>query len=211
MLRTEFQFFPTRSARTAFIAERFATYLCNSVLDVGCFEAPLRTMLPKGVAYTGIDFAGAPDIEINLEKTEKLPFENDSHECVICVEVLEHLDNLHDLFDELVRVTSKHVIVSLPNCWRDARRPIERGRGEFAHYGLPLEKPKDRHKWFMNVTQAREFLVGKASSHRLTIVEMFVTEKPRGALLRFLRKLRWPGENYQNRYAGSVWVVLAKI
>jgi ubiquinone/menaquinone biosynthesis C-methylase UbiE len=210
MLPTEDISFPTRPSRTAFIAQRFARYLQPSVLDVGCYEAPLRQMLPKGTSYIGVDFAGNPDIELNLEAIQRLPFENDSFECVICIEVLEHLDNLHDLFDELVRVSNKYTIVSLPNCWRDARRPVERGRGNFAHYGLPLEKPIDRHKWFFNITAAREFLIGKASKHGLDVVEMFVTEKPKSIITKALRKLRFQGESYQNRYAGSVWVVLKK-
>jgi len=37
------------------------------------------------------------------------------------------------------------------------RRPIEKGRGTFAFYGLPAQKPQDRHKWFFGLSEAWEF------------------------------------------------------
>lgn len=209
-MHTEFHNFLQRHERTRFVAKRFAPYLENGVLDVGCFEAPLRQLLPSGISYVGVDIAGNPDIHLNLEQCERLPFENDSVNCVICIEVLEHLDNMHRMFNELVRVSQRYVIISLPNCWRDARRPIERGHGDFAHYGLPLEKPLDRHKWFFNVSDALAFATGQAERHQLSLVETFVTEKPKNPFVRALRRLRYGEEAYLNRYAGSLWCVFEK-
>jgi 2-polyprenyl-3-methyl-5-hydroxy-6-metoxy-1,4-benzoquinol methylase len=109
-LHTEYVAFPARQDRSAFVARRFAEYLNGSVLDVGCYEAPLREILGS-VSYTGIDVVGRPDIEVNLEKAERLPFEDSAFRCVLCIDVLEHLDNLHAVFAELVRVAQCHVIV----------------------------------------------------------------------------------------------------
>ena len=209
-LPTVYTHFPTREDRSRFVASRFAEYLYESVLDVGCFEAPLRNLLTS-TSYTGVDIAGAPDIQLNLDNIDLLPFEDDTFRSVLCIDVLEHLDNLHLIFNELVRVSRQWVIVSLPNCWHDARIPISRGKGRFRHYGLPLNKPEDRHKWFFSLAEARDFITGKATEKNLNIKEMFVTEKPRNSLVRFLRKLRYPGERYQNRYSGTLWVVMEKI
>lgn len=209
VLTTEFITFPERHDRTRYVCRRFANYLQQSVLDVGCFEAPLRKMLADAT-YTGVDFAGDPDIQLNLDQCESLPFEDNSFHCVICIEVLEHLENLHRLFDQLVRVSDKYVIVSLPNCWSDARVKIERGKGSFLHYGLPAARPLDRHRWFFSLSQAREFLEQKAQEHNLSVSEMFITEKPRNPLLRWLRKLRYPGERYNNRYSQTIWTVFCK-
>ncbi len=208
-LPTELITFPTRSSRSAYVARRFAPQLQESVLDVGCYEAALRDHLP-GIAYTGIDVAGKPDLVLDLEKAERLPFADGSFACVVCVDVLEHLDNLHAMFAELVRVSRRHVIVSLPNCWRDARRPIERGQGGFAHYGLPAHKPQDRHKWFFSLTEARSFFAAKATEFALRSDELFVTEKPSPALVRLLRSVRHPGERYQNRYSQTLWAVMTR-
>lgn len=206
---TELATFGERRERSEFVARRFARYLSDSILDVGCYDAPLRNLVGQA-AYFGIDIVGNPDLVVDLERVTRLPFDDNDYRCVLCIEVLEHLDNLHLMFGELVRVSREYVIVSLPNCWRDARRPIERGHGGFAHYGLPAERPVDRHKWFFSYTQARDFLLAAAARSSLEVVEMFATEQHRPLLLRQARRLRYPGERYLNRYAQTMWCVLRK-
>ena len=201
--------FPTRESRSRFVAEQFGDLLKGSVLDVGCWEADLRRFLPAA-RYTGIDVAGKPDVQVNLETAERLPFDNASFDTLVCTDVLEHLDSLHRVFDELVRVARRHIVVSLPNCWFGARRPLARGRGDFAHYGLPVERPVDRHKWFFNFTEARAFLEAHAARRGLRIANLFATEKPRAAPIRALRRLLYPGDRYLNRYAITIWCVLEK-
>jgi SAM-dependent methyltransferase len=209
MLSVERVFFRTRLERAEFIAARLGRYIAGRVLDVGCDEAHLKKLLSLP-DYIGIDVSGQPDLVLNLERIERLPFPDRSFDCVICCEVLEHLDNLHFVLAELVRVSRRHLILSLPNNWGNARRPIARGRGRIGHYGLPLQPPPDRHKWFFGLSEAKEFLESKASEHHLKLVESFATEKPRPALLRGLRRLRYPGQlAYLNRYAHTYWCVLA--
>jgi hypothetical protein len=208
-LATELATFRERRERSAYVARRFAPYLRDSVLDVGCYDAPLRGLLP-GVRYTGIDIVGSPDIRMNLDTREPLPFADGAYRAVLCIEVLEHLDNLHFMFDELARVSAENLIVSLPNCWRDGRRPIERGKGHFAHYGLPPEAPVDRHKWFFSYEEGRDFIAARSARHGLEIVEMFGTEQHRNALLRAARRALYPGVRYLNRYAQTVWAVMRK-
>jgi SAM-dependent methyltransferase len=208
-LTSELATFHDRAARSRFVARRFAPYLAESVLDVGCFEAPLRDVL-REVRYFGVDMAGTPDLRLDLDTGERLPFDDGSWRTVLCIEVLEHLDHLHHVFDELVRVSREHIVVSLPNCWRDARRPLGLGRGHFAHYGLPLEPPCDRHKWFFSYTEARDFVHGKARAHGLEVVELFGTEMHRDGVRRGLRRLRYPGVRYFNRYVQTLWAVMRK-
>jgi SAM-dependent methyltransferase len=170
----------------------------------------LKKLLPD-MKYTGLDIGGNPDIRLDLEKVERLPFDNSSYDCVICVDVLEHLDNLHHIFGEVIRVAKKNLIISFPNCWAVARKPIRRGKGSFAHYGLPNEPPTDRHKWFFNLSQAREFVLKQARRYGISIVEFHATEKPRLGFVRALRKVRYPKQEwYLNRYANTLWVVFEK-
>jgi SAM-dependent methyltransferase len=208
-MKIESASFNTRTARSEYVSNRFAPILRGDILDVGCFEAPLRDLL-KDCKYFGVDIAGRPNLQLNIDSAEPLPFPDNSRDCVLCIEVLEHLENLHHVFDELVRISRQYILVSLPNCWRDARQPIARGRGHFAHYGLPLQKPQDRHRWFFSHTEAREFLEHQASRHHLNLVEMFATEPHRSPLLRLLRKARFPGDRYLNRYAQTTWALFSK-
>ena len=208
-LQTEYVAFPTREVRSRYVAQRFRQYLTGTVLDVGCYEAPLRSLLPE-VQYTGLDIAGAPDVWANLEQLERLPFDDGAFDCVLCIHVLEHLNNLHQMFNELVRVASRYLIIGLPNCWRGARRPVARGLGRFRHYGLGLDPPPDRHKWFFNISDAHAFLDGQAARADLRIKELFVTDSPRSATLRWFRHMRYPGIRYANRYSNTIWVVYEK-
>lgn len=210
-LPVEYVWWPNRADRVRYVASRYAEVLHGKVLDVGCDQATLKDLLPH-VAYTGVDIGGKPDLRLNLDQVEKLPFADRTFDCVVCTEVLEHLDNLHRIFDELVRVAGKHLIISLPNNWTNARVPIERGEGRFGKYGLPVERPPDRHKWFFSLREAADFLHGQTARQPIAIVEMHATEKPRPWLVRALRRLRFrTQERYLNRYAHTVWALLKRI
>lgn len=210
-MKVEYVAFPTRDERARYIAERYRQYLQGKVLDVGCDEARLKPFLQSGTEYLGVDVGGTPDVLLNLEKAERLPFGDAAFDCVICTDVLEHVDNLHLIFGELVRVSRRFVIVSLPNCWSIARQKIHRGRGNFSHYGLPPDTPEDRHKWFFNITEARSFLVSQQVRHPILVRDQHVTEKPRLWPLKALRRIRFPVQShYLNRYANTLWTLLEK-
>ena len=209
-MELEFVTFNKRTDRSIYIAGRFKKYLTESLLDVGCDKAVLKGLL-EGVDYTGIDVGGTPDIKIDLENTNKLPFEDSAFHTTICSDVLEHLDNLHAVFSELVRVTKKYLIISLPNNWNHARPPIERGIGSFMHYGLPSARPVDRHKWFFSFLEALDFIEAQKEIYALSIEELVVNEKPKLSIFRQARRLRYPNKiRYLNRYSHTLWVVYKK-
>lgn len=207
-MKVDFVNFPERQDRSRYVAKTFEPFFKGKVLDVGCWEGALKGFLPP-CEYTGIDIAGKPDLRVDLEVTTGLPFPDHSFDAVVCADVLEHLNNLHHVFTELVRVCRGHLIISLPNCWACARQPIERGRGSFSHYGLPADKPMDRHKWFFSLTEAQDFMHEQVKRHPVRIKEFLVNEKPRPAPLRWMRHLRFPNkEHYLNRYSHTLWTVL---
>ena len=209
-MNKEFVTFHTRQERIAYVARRFAPLLRGRVLDVGCDQATLHDLLP-GLDYTGVDRAAPADPVQDLDRDPILPFPERSFQCVLCIDVLEHLEHLHTVFAELVRVCDGNAVISWHNCWVNARRPITRGRGSFSHYGLPLEPPGDRHKWFFSLSEAWDFVRHHEARLPYRIAEAFVTEKPRPLPLRLLRRLRWPRQAaYDNRYSHTLWTVLAR-
>lgn len=214
-LSVEHVWFPERKDRSEYVARRFSHILQGRILDVGCDRAYLKQLLAPHAApsrpldYTGIDIGGTPDITINLEQIDRLPFEDRSFDAIVCTDVLEHLDNFHHVFGELLRVTRGSAVISLPNCWAAARQPIARGRGSFKHYGLPLDRPMDRHKWFFSLTEAIAFFEGHRQRGLFKNLTLHATEKPRPAPVRALRRIRYPDElHYLNRYAHTLWAVL---
>ncbi|MBI4529407.1 MAG: class I SAM-dependent methyltransferase [Deltaproteobacteria bacterium] len=202
--------FRQRQDRYRYLVQEFQRFLAGTVLDVGCDQAVLRAMLPAG-RYIGIDIGGDADLRLDLEKMEKLPFGDCTYDCVVCLDVLEHLDNLHAVFGELVRVSKAYVIVSLPNNWANARRPIRRGRGSIGHYGLPVSPIADRHKWFFNLSEALDFIRGQEKRYPLRIIDVRVNEKPRPYWVRTFRRLAYRSiMRYLDRYAHTLWIVMEK-
>ncbi len=198
--------FSNREERTRFLANKFGKYLTGEILDVGCDKAPLKDIV-KNIKYTGIDISGNPTVKVDLEKIDRLPFVDREFDVVVCCDVLEHVDNLHHIFSEIIRVAKKTIIISLPNNWTNARRPIEKGRGTFAFYGLPAQKPPDRHKWFFGLSEALEFFHAQQGVHPIKLVECVVNEKKRNFTVTAVRKLLYPKICYLNRYAHTIWAV----
>ncbi|MCB9832871.1 MAG: class I SAM-dependent methyltransferase [Planctomycetes bacterium] len=203
VLHHELVAFASRQDRPRWLSGRFADLLEGSVLDVGCDAAVLRDHVTRG-HYVGVDRSSAADVKHDLQSGGALPFADRSFDTVICTDVLEHLDNLHAIFAELVRVSARHVLVSLPNNWNAARLPLRRGRGSFKHYGLPLDPPEDRHRWFFSLIEAREFLEGQAERQGLVIRELIALEKPRRRALVLLRRLLHPGPRYLNLFSHTL-------
>ena len=199
----------TRKDRTEWLYNNFKDiFTKGAVLDVGCADAPLRKMIGAD-KYFGIDISGSYDLKLNLENCKKLPFKKNEFETTICIEVLEHLDNLHEISKDIFRVSNNNVLISLPNAWRDARVKIQRGKGSIAHYGLPLEKPLDRHKWFFTTQEAINFLKSiKPSNYELKLT---LTQPKRNFLIMFYRKLRYSSSAYQNKFCQTVWAEYKKV
>ncbi|MFA9477136.1 class I SAM-dependent methyltransferase [Phycisphaerales bacterium AB-hyl4] len=194
-----------RNARADHIVRRYGKALTGRVLDVGCDMKRIKKLRPE-LDYLGIDIGGEPDMQVDLQAAGKLPFDDKSFDTIVCTDVLEHLDNLHQIFAELVRVSRGKVVLSLPNCWYTFRQPIRKGRGEIRHYGLPAEPPADRHRWVFNVEDIARFLTDKQDPLGYRIAEMSASVNP-GAK-NTLRRFIWPKRAFLNRYAHTLWAVL---
>lgn len=179
-------FYKNREERSKWLSERFSEEIlsANSLLDVGCYNADFKKNIPAEIKYTGIDITGKPDLFINLDKIEKLPFEDKQFDMVICADVLEHLENIHLIFDELCRVSAKYLIITLPNAYsvipeflrgknytKDSEKLKKFGKHS-KFYGLPLEKPEDRHRWFFSFEEACDFVKYRCEKYNFTIKEI---------------------------------------
>lgn len=99
----------------------------KDVLDVGCGEGfTLKKFyeLKIGNNLEGIDSLETaikigkkvhPFLKLQQGSAYKLPYKDDSFDLVICTEVLEHLDNPKKALEEIERVASKFVLLSVPN------------------------------------------------------------------------------------------------
>ena len=194
-----------REERARFIVEQFGWALKEPLLDVGCGEKHLQQALPEGFDYTGLDFIDRADVHCNLDR-DKIPFKQKSFNTVVCTDVLEHLEHIHDVFNDLLGIASRYVIVSLPNCWSDLKYLMLKGRGSGKYYGLPSNRPEDRHRWFFNYSEARQFLIdnstGKVS--KLNLYRYYA----KGGITYKAGRLFLPAHIYRDLFVHTLWAVI---
>lgn len=208
-IETSYGNFSVRQFRPQFVLDQFPEIFSSTVLDIGSDAGVIKAHLgPEKV--TGVDLNPAADITINLDEVEQLPFEDGQFKTVLCLDVLEHLENLHRIMAEAVRVSSRWVLISLPNPWASARLRIARGKGSIVHYGLPLEPTQDRHRWFFSCGEALDFLVGMQNDD-LNVRSLMTVEKPVPAYLRWFRRfVYFDPLRYRNRYIHTVICLFEK-
>ena len=198
----------SREGRAEYIWKKYGEFLPENVLDVGCGNAYLRKYI--GNKYIGVDFAGNPDIRINLEQGE-LPFTDNSFYSVVCTDALEHLDSIHKVFWELVRISKRYVIISLPNNWTPIFEYILTGKANLKYYGLPLEKPIDRHKWFFNYEDANDFIyeMAKKADMNVSVCEPYYGSNGK-TLKKIMSMVTNNSNKVNNAIAMALWAVLEK-
>lgn len=144
----------------------------SSLLDVGCRDAVLKKHLPARISYAGLDLFPGPDVTHVANAEQGLPFADASYDAVVALDLLEHTNDIWFVYDELMRVARRQVIVLLPNNyhWR-FRLQYLRGR-EMGKYILPTEPILDRHRWLLSYEGARRFCVGRAEAKGWTVREI---------------------------------------
>lgn len=99
----------------------------KKILDVGCGEGITLKKLEErkiGEKNEGIDnldeaikIAAKIYPTLNIKKGDiyNMEYKDNSFDVVLCTEVLEHLDDPERAMKELIRVSSKYLILSVPN------------------------------------------------------------------------------------------------
>ena len=99
----------------------------SGLADVGCGEGfTLERIRNSGYRgqVVGIDNSDEalllgkglhPDFDLRKGDIYRLPFHDKSFDLVLCNEVLEHLENPRTAVAELMRVSRKHLLLSVPN------------------------------------------------------------------------------------------------
>ncbi len=97
----------------------FASMLVEgqTVLDVGCGSGEgLKLLSRKAGKATGIDLdqrLEREDVEVEIKDISKIS--SKSFDAVVCIDVIEHVEDDTEFVKELVRVARKYLLVTTPN------------------------------------------------------------------------------------------------
>ncbi|MBW2569429.1 MAG: hypothetical protein JRD93_08435 [Deltaproteobacteria bacterium] len=213
--------YTSRNNKYAWVYDRFKKYLINSVLDIGACECKLREYLVD-TRYVGVD-KNDGDISLDLDK-ETIPGTYREYHIVLCLDVLEHLENIHSVFDRICYLADRYVLISLPNCYNSIISFIRAGKYSkeinMKFYGLPIEPPSDRHRWFFSGKEAYKFVKARGVNNGFELVEMIDTAKlskkgMRGGKLSLLKKLMFWNPKIKGRIGefegGTLFFLLERV
>lgn len=215
--------YSTREERNIFLADFIRDHLKAGeaqILNVGSGgQRFLASHLTEAQLYD-VDIQGDADLLVNLEELERFDFA-DSHFQVSCaLDLLEHIENFHAILEEMIRVTEKQIVISLPNPQQTFLEML-RGKTQEADgkdngetgvyskfYGLPLAKPTDRHKWHYSIDDVRRLFEHMKDKHSLSKITYFSGHKTN--LKKSLVKAAVPNRIYYNLFLPYIWIVLEK-
>jgi hypothetical protein len=166
----------------------------QSVLDVGCRKGELREHV-NGVEYAGCDLFPAPHVRYAGDVTTvDVP---ERFDCVTALDILEHTDAPHAVFDKLIGIARHLFVVTLPNCYSLSVKwkflVHDRMGGKYNFGPTPTT---DRHRWVMSVPEIHAFYQHKAAQHgcALEVIDLAYGDGQhaiRNAILRIALPRSW--------------------
>lgn len=150
---------PRKEQHYGVLLDTFKEAVKGSIIDMGSRDDTFERRLGRSVARFD---KNNPELPVFDWEKEPLPVGDKSYDTVVCLDTLEHIDRIHFATDDLFRVAKESVIISLPNCWKRMVKASAQGRWGHGGYGIPLEAPFDRHRWFFSTEEAFDFLVYRA-------------------------------------------------
>lgn len=211
---TDFEY-RNREEKARYVYLKYGSILRGKILDAGADQGYLGTHLGEDVEYTTAGLERFHDVRADFE--QPLPLPSNAYDCVLCLDVLEHVDPIYRFFDELCRVTRRYLIIALPNPWNDLIHTLRRGwyspERSMKFYALTPEPLPDRHKWFFSASDAKRFLEvrGRRNDMHVVQIDQVGLRGLRKQLSRRLLRRVLPASIAPEDLIGStVWAVLEK-
>jgi ubiquinone/menaquinone biosynthesis C-methylase UbiE len=103
------------------VMKKYADELSGKLLDFGCGAKPYKSLFSHVFEYIGVDVENEghshenENIDIYYDG-HTLPFKNETFDCILSNEVLEHVPNLRESLTELNRVLKPggKIMVTVP-------------------------------------------------------------------------------------------------
>lgn len=143
------------------------------ILDIGCRDCGLRAFLSDDCVYEGVDLYQNLQFTVRhvMDVSKGLPFGDGSYEYVVALDVVEHLDDFGGALVDFLRVSSRAVIVMLPNMAYSLFRLRFLISGRLGRkYDLTYGQGQDRHRWLTTLIQSDAYMHRFAQDHGINLV-----------------------------------------
>lgn len=149
----------------------------KSILDVGCRDSVLKKYISSEIEYSGNDlFQNDNDSVKYVGDILKIDIPVNAFECVTALDILEHTDDPYTIFDKIAGISTKYLIINLPNCydlksiWKFVLIGHLGGK-----YKFDVRNQLDRHRWLMNYKEIEKFYLFKAKEkqYNVTIIPLY--------------------------------------
>jgi SAM-dependent methyltransferase len=148
----------------------FAQRLEGDILDFGCGAKPYESLFTEANSYVGVDIK----VSGHIHKDSKvdvfydgitLPFPDNSFDCVVCFEVIEHVFNIDEVCAEFSRVLKPNGLFlgTLPFVWEEHEIPYDFAR--YTSYGI---------KDILSRNNFRVIDLLKSTTYVLTLGQLFI-------------------------------------
>ena len=98
--------------RNAFVANKIGNLNGEKILDIGCRDKILKKYLIGSYDYTGLDYN--PIIAVKEKRIDYINHnlevgmpKNVNYDIITAIDVLEHLENIHDIFEQIFENAKK--------------------------------------------------------------------------------------------------------
>lgn len=200
--------------RNSFVALKIGKLRNEKILDLGCRDAILSDYLDGTFDYTGVDFI--PKIInnnkkiINLNLEEGINTELGNFDIITAIDVLEHIENIHQLYNQIFQRCNKIFAIALPNMGYYKFRLKFFFNGELSgKYIFHSYRHIDRHRWIPNYYTIRNFVKKNTPTNWEIKEYKFIAQRKRNHFFYYLEKVL--SKIYPNLFVYEMIYIIRKL
>jgi hypothetical protein len=177
--------------RNQYVAKIIGKLNGEKVVDLGCRDKILKEHLVGDFDYIPVDFN--PNINngdfINHNLENGLPKEIDKIDIITAIDVLEHIENIHLVFEECLHKAQKMIVIALPNIAYYKFRFYFIISGSISgKYTFHEKKVVDRHRWLTAYYANIEFIKKNTPLNWKIYNYNFIAQRKRNFIFYYIEK-----------------------